>query len=834
MNISFFLQNPDASPKNAPNVYPGMENTLELEFLSSQSGIQFQPQDRITLYFPVSLLAPMEAGQMSSPEWQVLAFTPPGQTGSAYIFELSPKAAITFNGPITIRFEKIQVTDLGTDEVSAQYKIAGRNYSGNSAKLFAQNPPGTLSNLPDVLTFTAFMNQNATPNEAQNSICLSDNSLKPPIANQLHLNLNCALSQLATGWADNKQPRFVLSFSYGTDENALTDALKATDPGTAYNPLTSAWNIENTVPGTQWHALTPNSSNSTPSWIIEPADNNQSLFDSTHPNLDVLFGAIISILPPGDATLYIQWIHIPGYSDGYHSLPIPKKTVLPKVVDFSADQGQKSINLPAGTPAALQWSCFGAYAVQLEWYDAGNHNKQVIPLNFDNPALLYSGNFQLLTQSNTCSVTLRALGPDGRVSEQSEPVIIYRIPTVQEFSVALLRDTQGAYLQFNWATGNANTIDIEGVVQGLGTSSEQTPYQLRLSDTLPLQHDYWLRAKGDNNQVARKRIYAAPTVEQFVALPGLSDNFYNMYISGNGQTIYVTGDINQPFLYSFDARNPPAAADHLVLNLFADCYVSSILVTPDNKRAFLLFSAYNDGYSSFILYCDPKDLNHLQDYRNNIIALPHRLVSRLQWYGSGQVILTSRDNPGYGIFDSENPPASVPFVQVAGDFDASGFSVSLCAPDRLSGFYTDDYKTMGWFNGQSIPASQPQLYEEHWAFRQFCVNPNGQNAFVIGGVNSTRFDIQNGQLTGVPVPITVQNALSCAIAPNGRTLLVFSLSGISAYDTKNPAAAPITIQPNSQTPIEAVFMPDGARYFVITQTDDTRTIAVMSFHFLPD
>ncbi len=448
-SISLSIQNPGTTPADAPYLYLGQANTLNLVFTSNMGVSTLNPGDKFTLILPANLLAAPSAENLNSPDWQLISAQ---SNGSSYLVELSPQASLSFKTPLTISFQNLQASVIGMGDVSTRYLIGGRPVSGSSAKLSVINPPSQPKNLPDAIRFGVLFNdeQDIISNE---QLALSPAALQPPIANRIHVNFTFNGDYLVENWGPTA-PQFTISFSYGEDAHALTNALQASSPG--YNALTSAWNIGCALESdenSQWTVQSPNAGASSPNWVIRPSLNNPSLFTQQQPELDVYFSHVISNLPEGSATLYVQWNNIPGYNDGVTALWIPKSLPKPMVIAFGSPQDGQTIK--PDTPVTLNWQAFAADTLTITW-DEGVQQRQLSAFNPAQPQFFYAGSLDnIVPDSPNTSYFLYLNNKKDQVGPIEVRVSDFPAPTIAQFSGALQLDANGDLeIELQWLVEN--------------------------------------------------------------------------------------------------------------------------------------------------------------------------------------------------------------------------------------------------------------------------------------------------------------------------------------------------------------------------------------------
>ncbi len=469
--ITFSIQNPNSVPANQAYLYLEQENTLNFVFSNTLGIKQLGPGDSFRLVIPSNLLVSVDAGQLNSPDWTIQVSQP--SSGNAnYTLLLSPAKPIDFSSPLLICLKQLHSPATTIADVSTSYKIGGRPMSGSSIKLSVLNPPNQPLDLNDAISFEVLINDDQTKVDTK-FLYVSSENLQPPIANRIHLNLKYGGQQLVPSWKTQKTPKFTFTFAYGSDANALTNALKSGSTG--YNALTSAWNIAAAVGASEnnlWTLEPPNTAADTPAWVIVPTVDNQNLFTGNQPNLDLLFSHVISVLPPGNPTVYIQWNNIPGYNDGVRALDIETIQPEPLILDFySADDGKI---IPPEQSVVVNWTVFNAGTLNLSW-DYGQQTRNVPAFDSNNPQLYYTGSDDsIIPDSPKTEIYLSA---NNNVATQKGPISVttspFPQPIIAQFSGESCRDKNGnIQVQLSWLVkdlGNSGSFILNGVkIDGTG------------------------------------------------------------------------------------------------------------------------------------------------------------------------------------------------------------------------------------------------------------------------------------------------------------------------------------------------------------------------------
>lgn len=561
MALTLNIQNPNSKPADQAVLYLGEGNTINLVFTKKGNVRSPKQGDTFTVVFSKTLLASASADNLASGQpWTAQV----ASSAASYTFNFSPTQDVSFdeNGEITIQLINLQgVTDTN-DNVSSKFKIGGRPLSGNSLKLVVMDAPTQPKNFPDFITIPDrpdinLNNGTSIPNGTVYISPVTDQSqLAVPVANTIHVNLKFdnKTGGLVDKWEKSKVPKFIFSFATGSSSVDLTDNHPSTDKA-EYNELTSAWNIKAEIgegESSQWQAPKQSKTGISPTWTVSPTSTNQSLFSASTPNLDVVFTHVISILPPGEATLYIQWASIPGFNDGIKALNLPKAIIKPTILSF---QG------PANTPnfndvISLKWQTFGVASLNLSW-DKQRAINGIKAFDTSNPQLAYSGeinksvNPNFVIDSEETVFLLDAYDASGKEMVDSTTTTVtvnnFPGPSINNFSGQLnLANNAPTGFSFSWLAdnvGDAGTISIDGKQVSNPGEYNGFPGQTTISiqnPEKPVPLDHSIEVNQNNNNVGEKS-----TKEITVITPtGLTPKIvsFTSFISrdGNGNATSVT------------------------------------------------------------------------------------------------------------------------------------------------------------------------------------------------------------------------------------------------------------------------------------------------------
>lgn len=462
--LFFSIQNPQSTPPDQFYIYLGQQNTLNFRFYTEVHEVTFMQHDSITILIPKGILASPANVSFVAPGW-TMAYAQDDRNDQ-YLLTLSDQDAIEVspNEDLIITLTELEGETVTAGDVNLQYLIGGRKESGPPAqKIAVMDPPNQPNNLPPVISFSVTLNEEQSVVDS-GKLFLSPPALNPPIANCIHLNLKYGGEQLLPSGYEGKTPQFLIYFSYGnnTDASALTDAIKSDSKDPPFNALTSAWKISAAIATDEahlWLLYNPNTSANTPIWIIQGNEKtNPHLFANEGaglPSLDVYFDHVISILPEGNATIYIQWTGIAHYNAGVFALNIEKHLLDgPKVSLSSPDDGETIV---AGNPVPLSWQAFGAESLVLSWDDG--YRTQALPYSTDPPQLYYTGSYDsIVPDSPTTSFELNAKDAYGHSSTSNSVTVNcsdFPPPSIQQFSGALQKDlAENLQIVFTWLVNN--------------------------------------------------------------------------------------------------------------------------------------------------------------------------------------------------------------------------------------------------------------------------------------------------------------------------------------------------------------------------------------------
>lgn len=376
--ISYTMGNPNSIPTpGRREIYYNKPEASKLRFSFSQNmGIaSLNPTDRVVISFSSDLLKDARLDMLASGEWVLIKMERPSHyNGNRYIFTLYPIRTIPWGDKkLQIDFQQLTAWKAGNGDVRVKVIINNGTIKVKKAsqKLIVMAYPDQPKDLTnDILIPSILFNDRQEEMEHHPHLFISNPELAPPIANQLSLNLkyeNKERPLAEENWHHHKRPFFKISFSYGHDPDDLTDdeqQIINNQHNPNYNPLTTAYNIRaEVIESDLWYM---DKSDNTTVWTFYPSGLNHQLFSPENNNLDISFTHIVSRLPEGTATLYIQWGHIPGYNDGWKAIAIPKRHAPPKILSFTAPGGGKTSNIPFGSGISLDWLTFGMSEVRLK------------------------------------------------------------------------------------------------------------------------------------------------------------------------------------------------------------------------------------------------------------------------------------------------------------------------------------------------------------------------------------------------------------------------------------------------------------------------------------
>jgi DNA-binding beta-propeller fold protein YncE len=876
-NIDFQIRNP-AAESAGPDLFLGKSNTLQLIFTNDLGIAQLKPGDQFTVMLPGSLLQALDPSQMSSPDWHLVSRTLSMTEALTLEFVITPAHDIDFTQPTTVSFTNVQCRQSGNDDIRTRYLVQGRALDGTSERLFVLNPPGQLLDLNDVLSFEGFIN--ADQQQVRSGVVyISPDDLAPAIANTISVNVKFAGERLVDSWPAELPPRFEFSFSTGQAADSLTDNLRHGDAG--FKPLTSAWGISAVVgPGesTQWMAPPPpDTARNSPTWIVTPAPANSTLLSRERPNLDVVFDHVVTILPAGNATLYIQWSNVPGYRDGLKALDLKKQSARPRVITFSGAGGQAIETIAVGAAVDLEWTTFGAHEVVLSWTAAGKMYSQPLPAFGDvAPQLLYDGKaaVSISPPVNEFGVFIAARSKAGDSGPAAASVVVYRIPRIRNFIATLGWDDLGAYLDFEWLVEGADS----GEISGIGVTSIDVAagsHRQRFTGDVPFLLAYTLTVHGANGQQDTAALRGEIVLEEKVQLRSMSTSYpMSIVITADGKRAYVAGNGSDTAqcIYSFDARHPLGVADQIDTRAaFPTLYPKRIAISSDGARAcILLTDIWHQSAADSVCICDVAALGDLVAYKDNVVSLGGSGFKDITVTPDGRVHVT-RPNPdgGFMSFDGTAAPGAgagglvwTP-VQLASDPEMSIFGASeqqlwvRFAPDGVSGLVSNGGNLVGYFNGGAYTPANPCVIScgsgDHVNVYSAVFTRDGKNALIVVEWGVYLVDLEHPpsslpmpSVPGPPWPARCNRGVGGgwfgALLPNGENAVVLDSgyydtsmvpSACWCFDIGDPAGPKSIASGDSGNPGCLTLSPDGTKAFAGMLHLDTGLsyVAVYSFRF---
>lgn len=366
-SIDFSIANKDGKPV----VYLGQAQTLTLTLTnSSGSDLQLigsQPVQEtdadgntaLVYLFLDKLVSDPALVQVSCPGW-VAQFQTTSQ-GSAWclahtdnsVFKAGAQLALTLSG-VTVEGQP------GSRQASIDCWFSD---DGDSAQLpvLAQNDPGKL--IPLQIDFALnggnviYVTQDANvPMTCSLVFRLSNPSRTTPIV------------PADVPWG-SEAPYFTLSFVYA-DKGDGYGALTSTERGAQIDQQTvqdydNRWSIKQDTQGA-------------PHWTLRPDQlkNKQILGINEHASFEFMLDNIITQLKPGTTLAYLQWSNIPGYQDGFTTVPLVKQ--VPKAGIISFMTLNKSV-INQGTLVQLNWQSFALSRCTLTWKKDNTSYQRNVP-----------------------------------------------------------------------------------------------------------------------------------------------------------------------------------------------------------------------------------------------------------------------------------------------------------------------------------------------------------------------------------------------------------------------------------------------------------------------
>ena len=601
MNIGLTLKNPDTTPAGQPVLYLGRSNQLNFLITNGVGIPSLNPGDLLTINIPDNLITAANADQLLSEQWKVQQIT---HKNDLFSYELTPKKQIDFKGVIILSLDKLESQRSTNGGVSCSFVVDGAPLIGPIVKLFANEAPSNkLKRLHEyVKASSPYVNdeQQLVARGTVYTSPVSDNTdtdaLAPPIANQIHLNLKFTGSQLINeSWS--RVPRFMFSFPYGNEGNDLTNAIKTGEPN--YNPLTSAWNINDRIAedqSDQWQIVPLNNNSSSPVWMVEPTSNNIHLFTNSQPDLDIIFENVITALAPENASVYIQWADIPGFNPGRYVLNLLKQTPDPQVLELTSS----AINYSPQDPVVLNWMTFGLSELEMCWDDLDQtiFGQLTLPAypSTTAPGLTYLGSnavaggyaippFQSKQTSYTC--TLREPDKTETGRQVTFTLDADTPPVIEQFDVAVNMNNAGSTLEITWLVKSDNVnlycefTEMEGRLPLTGADGSAYTHSFPIDDDNPIPPSLTLTVKGFYPEVSLQRSLKFKVVQ---TIPST----YVQELSGFSNTVFINNSNN--VLYYVDAFATPEELIALSGQVTVgpqDNNIACIYPDPNSNRVFV-------------------------------------------------------------------------------------------------------------------------------------------------------------------------------------------------------------------------------------------------------
>jgi hypothetical protein len=342
---------------------------------TDNSDIKLAPDGVLTIY--CEMLTPDEIKAITVPDDSAWAGGPDATNRH---LALHPKQTITLPSQSAITIELHNV--LGRTPRQGKFRFYDSALGIRNAVVqgFVQRPPADGASQWGL---ACILDPRLEYQNQGNTIYLTGSG-KPDIANHLlvHLYRGAGGTLPSAG-----TPRLSVSFLTGDGDLALCseDRLK-----------TVTASIQDQVPQGRWKSPAAQAQGEDTVWTIAPADGGGDLFPENS-LLILRFDSIVTDLPPGNSTLFIQYSGLSGYDDGYIQVPLSKTTAVPYVRYFRAKADGKDVGANATidfAPLILEWDVFAAESCLLKGDDetqaktvARVDSKPLVPRPFQSYAL---------------------------------------------------------------------------------------------------------------------------------------------------------------------------------------------------------------------------------------------------------------------------------------------------------------------------------------------------------------------------------------------------------------------------------------------------------------
>ena len=807
--INFSLQNPDTTPANQPELFIAQSNQLNILFSNTLGIPNVNPGDIFTINIPDNLISSGSADQLLSKSWKIQHVI---HQNSLYSYSLTPLKQLAFSGAISIRLQKLTGLTATNGDVDCNFLIGGDPIKSSSEKLFvSQAPSNKLKPLTNAIVASApFVNQEQQQ-VARGTVYTSPvvkvaekDKLTPPVANQIHLNLKFNGSQLTDKKWDNP-PRFMFSFSYGTQGGDLTDSLNSND--TNYNPFTSAWNIKANIASNQtnkWQLLSLNNNSSTPVWEVEPRAANVHLFTNGAPDLDIIFYHVISALAANNATVYIQWANIPGYNPGRFVLDLPKQVPDPTIISLT----KAGNNFTSQEEVRLDWQTFAVSDLELSWSNnssiankrkkAGvselkNSGKVSVPAYSAKitPSLVYLGNNKIYYNGKTLgysippfkaqpvcySCMLQVPGKEDTQQSLTLNLAAATPPKITIFTIAVVGENSQRKVVASWLveTDNVNAYcELSGVNQALPlAASDGTAFSfyIPITDGQSAQSSYTLTVIGFAPQVTA-------TVKRTYRNIQTINGCQVLYITPSSATAYCSkDDYEKPPLYYFDTMNIPTTIDQDIVIGDQPDGDTLLSMQQGSNYAFAINGSYPTPNNK-LYYFDPDNPPAIA---KDFVAITGFLETAIFSPDNSRIFILNSLAGTIAYFDPEKPPVSVKSqMQLTGEtgIGIGGFLMTPGCKLAYFTYLTDDSLDdipLHYFDWTNPPSLITQKITTKNGFNDIAFTPDGKTMFVGYDKKICYFPSNNppAELSACPYISFNANVMQLALAPQGQ-MFVFT------------------------------------------------------------
>lgn len=172
-------------------------------------------------------------------------------------------------------------------------------------------------------------------------------------------------------------------------------------------------------------------------------------------------------LPAFPSLVYVLYTGVPGYADGYMTVPLWKEPPKPTILDYAAEQPQ----IEYGENVHLNWTTMGADALEISYEEGGRTVTLSSAGDHDGAALKCpSGNLVLAQPAQTTTYTLKLLGGQGVDRPPQDDVTVTVKKATAGIKVSPTEVRQGGPVTLSWSVTGPwafeGTLTDDGSVLG--------------------------------------------------------------------------------------------------------------------------------------------------------------------------------------------------------------------------------------------------------------------------------------------------------------------------------------------------------------------------------